>query len=214
MLFLLLLTDVLMYFNRFSKYLQNKNLIFATIGYKFVQLRETVLAMKDMEGPSFKGNVMQFLWLSAGQRELACQLRDNDLLREETIEERTAHFNLEIKKPFLTDIIQELDQALPLNDHIFLTLVIFNVTSAFTETEHFNEIKVLLEFYGMPKSSTFKKETNMAAALINKENITEDSIRSFFINFDNTISCAQDKLNATIRELVRAKKLESHKVES
>ena len=111
--------------------------------------------------------------------ELACQLRDNDLLRqEETIEERTAHFNLEIKKPFLTDIIQELDQALPLNDHIFLTLVIFNVTSTFTETEHFNKVKVLLEFYGMPKSSTFKKETNMAAALINKENITEDSIRS------------------------------------
>ena len=54
----------------------------------------------------------------------------------------------------------------------------------------------------------------MATALPNKENVTEDSTRSFFINFDNAISCAQDKLNATIRELVQATKLESHKVES
>lgn len=30
---------------------------------------------------------------------------------EETIEERIAHFNLEIKKPFLTEPIQELDRA-------------------------------------------------------------------------------------------------------
>ena len=58
MLFLLLLTDVLMHINRFSKYLQNKNLIFAANGYKFVQLREAVLAMKDAEGPSFKENTM------------------------------------------------------------------------------------------------------------------------------------------------------------
>ena len=58
MLFLLLLTDVLMYINRFSKYFQNKNLIFAATGCKFVQLREAVLAMKDTEGPSFKENTM------------------------------------------------------------------------------------------------------------------------------------------------------------
>ena len=76
------------------------------------------------------------------------------------------------------------------------------ITSTFTETECFNKIKVLLEFYGKPKSSTFKKKTNMAAALINKENETENSIRSFFINFDNAITCAQNKLNATIQELV------------
>ena len=49
----------------------------------------------------------------------------------------------------------------------------------------------------------------MAAALINKENETENSI-----NFDNAITCAQNKLNATIQELVQAKNLESHKVES
>ena len=36
MFFLLLLTNVLMHINRFSKYHQNKNLIFATIGCKFV----------------------------------------------------------------------------------------------------------------------------------------------------------------------------------
>ena len=58
MLFLLLLTDVLMHINRFSKYLQNKNLIFTANGCKFVQLREAVLAMKDTEGPSFKENTM------------------------------------------------------------------------------------------------------------------------------------------------------------
>ena len=133
---------------------------------------------------------------------------------EETIEKSIAHSNLEIKKPFLTQLIQELDLALQLDDPVFLAFDVFNVTSTFTETERFNKIKVLLEFHGMPKSSTFKKEANMVVALINKENVTKDSIRSFFINFDNAISRAQDKLNATIRELVQSKKHESHKVES
>ena len=89
MLFLLLLTDVLMHINRFSKYLQNKNLIFATIGHKFVQLREAVLAMKDIEGPSFKENAIQFLRMSHQRMELPCHLQDNNLLgQEETIEEQ------------------------------------------------------------------------------------------------------------------------------
>ena len=64
MLFQLLLTDVLMHINKFSKYLRNKTLIFAANGWKFVQLREAVLAMKDMEGPSFKENTMKFLRMS------------------------------------------------------------------------------------------------------------------------------------------------------
>ena len=102
---------------------------------------------------------------------------------------------MEIKKTFLTKLLQELDQALQLDDPIFIAFDVFNFTLH-------------------SKSSTLKKETNMATALPNKENVTEDSTRSFFINFDNAISCAQDKLNATIRELVQATKLESHKVES
>ena len=64
MLFLLPLTNALMHINRFSKYLQNKKLIFATIGSKFSQLRETVLAMKDTKIASFKDNIMQFLRMS------------------------------------------------------------------------------------------------------------------------------------------------------
>ena len=70
------------------------------------------------------------------------------------------------------------------------------------------------EFYDMSKSSTFKNETKVAAALISKENVTEDSIKSFLVSFDNAITRAQEKLNAAIRELVRTKQLESHKVES
>ena len=135
--------------------------------------------------------------------ELPHQLQDNNLLGEEkTTEERIAHINLEIKKPFLTELIQELDQALQLDDPIFLALDVFNITFTFIDTERFDKIKVLLEFYGTPKSSTFEKGTNMAATLINEENVTEDSIRSFFINFDNALSHAQNKLNATIRELI------------
>ena len=147
--------------------------------------------------------------------ELPHQLQDNNLLEEEkTTEERIAHFNLEIKKPFLTELIQELDQALQLEDPIFLAFDVFNITFTFTDTECFDKIKMLLEFYGTPKSSTFEKGNNMAATLINEENVTEDSIRSFFINFGNALSSAQNKLNTTIRELVWTKKLESHKVES
>ena len=204
-----------MHVNRFSKYLQNKNLIFATIDRKFIQMREAILAMKDIGGPSFKDNVMQFLRMSHERMELACQLRYNRLLgEEETIEERLAYFNMEIKKPFLTELIQELDQALQLDDPVFLAFDAFNVTSSFTESERLDKIKVLLEFYGTMKSSTFKNETKVAAALISKENVTEDSIKSFLVSFDNAITQAQEKLNAAIRELVRTKQLESHKVES
>ena len=72
-----------MHINRFSKYLQNKNLIFATIGCKPIQLREAVFAMKDAEKPSFKENAMQLFWMSRDRMELTCQLQDNDLLGKE-----------------------------------------------------------------------------------------------------------------------------------
>ena len=169
--------------------------------------------MKDTEGPSFKDNVVQFLRMSREQMELARQLRDNHLLgEEETIEERLAYFNMEIKKTFLTELIQELDQALQLNDPVFLAFDVFNVTSSFTESERLDKIKVLLEFYGTPKSSTFKNETKAAAALISKENVTEDSIKSFLVSFDNAITRAQEKLNAAIRERVRTKQLKVTKL--
>ena len=60
--------------------------------------------------------------------ELAHQLQHNDLLgEEETIEERIAHFNLQIKKTFLTKLIQELNRALQLDDPVFVAFDAFTI---------------------------------------------------------------------------------------
>ena len=50
---LLLLTDVLKHINRFSKYLQTENLIFATVTQKFIQIKEAIFSMKENERPRF-----------------------------------------------------------------------------------------------------------------------------------------------------------------
>ena len=60
--------------------------------------------------------------------ELAHQLQDNDLLgEEETIEERISHFNLQIKKTFLTKLIRELNRALQLDDPVFVAFDAFTI---------------------------------------------------------------------------------------
>ena len=86
---------------------------------------------------------------------------------EETIEERIAHFNLEIKKPFLTEPIQELDRAF--NWKILFSLHLMYSTLHIHSLQLNASIRLKCSWNFMVH--TFKMETNMVAALINKKNI-------------------------------------------
>ena len=106
---LLLLTDVVKHINRFSKYLQTENLIFATVTRKFIQIKEAVLSMKENERPSFKElfpmsrdpALTHLLRMSRERMALTHQLGQNYRTEDkENIAERMAKFNLEIKQHF------------------------------------------------------------------------------------------------------------------
>ena len=60
-LMLQLLADVLVHVNRFSRYLQTHNLIFATLVRKFGKLVESTQYLAENDGPSFSEHAVQFL---------------------------------------------------------------------------------------------------------------------------------------------------------
>ena len=90
-LFLLLLSDVLTHINRFSLFLQRKNLIFADIANKFTSLKSSVNELKDTDGPLFSQHSRTLLQISKERMELARRLRGNNLIEminEEEINSR------------------------------------------------------------------------------------------------------------------------------
>lgn len=86
------------------------------------------------------------------------------LREEETIEEKIVHFNLEIKKPFLTELIRELDRAF--NWKIPFSLHLMYSTLHLHSLQLDASIRLKCSWNFM--AHTFKMETNMIAALINK----------------------------------------------
>ena len=60
-LMLQLLAGILVHVNRFSRYLQTHNLIFATLVHKFSKLVESTQYLAENDGPSFSEHPVQFL---------------------------------------------------------------------------------------------------------------------------------------------------------
>ena len=61
-LFLLLLGDVLQPVNRFSMFLQTRNLVFNSANAKLNQLMESLRDISQIDGPYFKENAESFLY--------------------------------------------------------------------------------------------------------------------------------------------------------
>ena len=118
-LFLLLLSDVLTHVNRFSKYLQTRNLVFTTVARKFVQLKESLHRLSVADGPSFQEHAIPYLKISQDRLALARRLRNADLIgTDEDLNVRIAKFKKKVKVPFMADLIKELDIALDMNDPV------------------------------------------------------------------------------------------------
>ena len=214
-LFLLLLTDILSHVNRFSRYLQTRNLIFGTVTRKFTQLKDALHHLSIVDGPSSQEHALPFLEISRERMGLARRLRgDNLVSAEEILQDRIDEFNRNIKTPYMADLISELDQAMGLNDPVLLAYDVFNVSTTFTQEERYGFIKTLGNFYGETKSSTFQRNNNTALPLIQKENILEATIDHFFGEFDDAVRREQVKINTKIKELVKTGQLTSDLVEN
>ena len=96
-LILLLLADILVHVNRFSWYLQTRNLIFATLVRKFSKLVESMQHLAENNGPSFSEHAVQFLTVSKERMALARRLRGREDILEEDEADRINRFRQQVK---------------------------------------------------------------------------------------------------------------------
>ena len=90
--------------------------------------------------------------------------------------------------------------AFSLDDLIFLDFDAFNMLSDFDLEKREQCVNVLSTFYGEPKSSIFNNKTNTAEPIIDKLELSQDKIRSFFSNFNAEVRREEDKRNEKIRK--------------
>ena len=131
-LMLLLLADVLVQVNWFSRNLQTRNLIFATLARKFVKLVESMQHLAENDGPSFSEHAVQFLTVAKERMALASRLRGREDVLEEDEADRVNRFHQQVKALFMTSLIEELQNALQINDPVFLAFDVFNVTKNYS----------------------------------------------------------------------------------
>ena len=111
-LMLLLLSDVLAHVNRFSRYLQTRNLIYSSVTREFSQLIESLTKLSNADVALFTEFALPFLQLS----------KKDDVLSSVTktqLDWRRRSINIDksnVKTPFMSDLIAELHDALKIND--------------------------------------------------------------------------------------------------
>ena len=184
-------------------FLQRKNLIFADIANKFNALKHSISELMIHDGSSFKEHSKSFLKISGERVELARKLCWHSLIERTNlneIEDKINNFNSTTKAPFLDEVLKELDLAFSLDDLIFLDFDAFNMLSDFDLEKREQCVNVLSTFYGEPKSSIFNNKTNTAEPIIDKLELSQDKIRSFFSNFNAEVRREEDKRNEKIRK--------------
>ena len=152
-LILLLLADILVHVNRFSWYLQTRNLIFAMLARKFGKLVESMQHLAENDGPSFSEHAVQFLTVAKERMALAHRLCGREDVLEEDEADRINRFRQQVKALFMTALIEELQNALQINDPVFLAFDVFNVTTKYSFQERIEHNKVLTKYYGSSETS-------------------------------------------------------------
>ena len=74
-------------------------------------------------------------------------------------------------------------------------------------------VNVLKEFYGEPQQSIFSGETNISYPVIDKIQLNEELITSFFLDFQAEVKRERGLLNSKIRKLIQIKKLKPENVD-
>ena len=97
-------------------------------------------------------------------------------------------------------MLRELDLAFHLDDPIFRAFDAFNITSDFDIEKR---IKCIKEFYGQPQQSPFNNETNSFNPVIDKTQLDDDIIRSFFPDFHAEVKHEGELCNLKICKLIQ-----------
>ena len=129
-LFLLLLDDILailVEINRFSKFLQQRGLIFASIKFKLGQLITSLRSIQQNDGSLFKQHPHKFLGVSQEKMELARRVHRNILLKEAgNLAEKISDFKKRIMVPFMNRLFWEIDNVMQHTDKEILAFDAFN----------------------------------------------------------------------------------------
>ena len=112
-LMLLLLSDVLAHANRFSRYLQTRDLIYSTVTREFSQLIESLTKLSNADVALFTEFALPFLQLSKKDDVISSVTKTQlDWRRRRSINIDKSN----VKTPFMSDLIAELHDALKIND--------------------------------------------------------------------------------------------------
>ena len=206
---LLLLADVLVPINRFSMFLQKKNLTNVEISCKFNQLLPSIEKVVNDDGSLFKEHAMEFLKTSQDCLELVRRTRGSRLLdKDEDLQQYINVFKTNVKEPFLRDVLVELKKQITIDDPIFQEFDVFNVADSHSQEEKLEMINMLKMFYGSQQSSSFEGETKDADPLI-KIDISEEMVQNFFIEFRIQTKHLEKKCNKEIKVLVLKGKIKN-----
>ena len=172
--------------------------------------------MAENNGPSFSEQTVQFLTVAKERMALARRLHGREDVLEEDEADCINCFRQQVKAPFMTALIEELQNALLINDSVFLAFNVFNVTTKYSFQERIEHVNVFAKYYGSSKTSKMGDSTNLYTALPNLSNeaVDEQTAQTFFTDFDNSVKREEDCQNKEIRMLVLSGKLKANQVES
>ena len=148
-LFLLLLADVLQPVNRFSMFLQRRNLVFNSVDTKLNQLIESLRDISENDRPHFKENAESFLYTAYNHLPFARRITDNTLPGDNIdIDKTIREFKAKIKESFFTAPLTEISNAMNIADKEVRAFDVFNTVDNSTKLPKADMLKGLVQFYG------------------------------------------------------------------
>ena len=141
--------------------------------------------LAENDGPSFSEHAVQFLTVTKERMALVHRLYGREEVREEDKANHINCFCQQVKASFMTALIEELQNALQINDPVFLAFDVFNVTTKYSFQERIEHIKVLAKYYRSSKTSKMGDSTITAPLNLSNEAVDEQTADTFFTDFDN-----------------------------
>ena len=192
-LFLLLLADVLVHVNRFSRFLQSRSLVYTTIPRKLSQLTSNLEKLRNEEGYYMKQHGRSFLQISKERSELSRQTRRHGNGADVSIDETIESFKEKKMYPFFTALTDEISSATNMDDPEIKAFDVFNVHADIADSEREEKGIALSQFYGLPKTSNFQGDSNEAGAILSTDICDNETRLFFYEDFDLAKNEAAEK---------------------
>ena len=143
-LFLLLFADVFQPVNRFSMFLQTRNLVFNSVNANLNKLMESLRNMSENDGPYFKEN-KSFFYTAYNRLTFARRIRDNALPGDNIdIDKTVREFKGKIKEPCFNALLTEISNAMHIADKEVRVFDVFNTVDNSTKIQKANMLKGLV----------------------------------------------------------------------